>query len=78
MLEYVLALAAQYPQAAAVLMVIGLLRAVFKPLQLVVDAYVQATPDGTDDSKWAEIKESKWFKAIAWLLDYTASIKLPK
>jgi len=72
-IEFVL----QYPAAASALLTMSILRAVFKPLQGVVDRYVEATPDPDDDSRWAKIKESKPYQAFAWLVDYTASIKLP-
>ena len=71
-------LAQKYPQAMTVIVVIGVLRAIFKPLQLVVDKYVEATPDKADDGKWAVMKTSRAFKFIAWFLDYTASIKIKK
>ena len=76
-MEYLVNLIAQYPQAASVFLVIGVLRAIFKPLQLVVQAYVDSPPDNVDNVNWAAIKEAKWFKVLAWLLDYTASIKVP-
>lgn len=72
-IEFVL----QYPAVASALLAMSILRAVFKPLQGVVDKYVEATPDPDDDSKWAKIKESKPYLAFAWLVDFTASIKLP-
>lgn len=76
--ELILALAMKYPAAVSVFMVIGVCRAVFKPLQGVIDNYVAATPSPDDDTKWAAFKESKAFKGIAWFLDYTASIKIKK
>lgn len=74
---FILELVAKYPTAASILIVIGILRAVFKPLQGVVEAYVKATPSLEDDGKWQKIQQHKAFKAVAWLIDYTASIKLP-
>lgn len=74
----IIELAQQHPHVMSVVVIIGVLRAVFKPLQLVVDKYVEATPDKADDSKWAQAKQSKVFKFIAWLVDYTASIKIKK
>ena len=77
-MEFLIEFMAKNPQLASVLVVMGLLRAVFKPLMSVIQAYVDATPDGGDNEKLEKVKESKWFKTLAWLLDYAASIKLPK
>jgi hypothetical protein len=65
------------PKLAVLLTVIGVLRAVFKPLMTVIDVYVQSTPSTEDDSKWAAIKATKWYKWAAWVIDYFMSIKLP-
>lgn len=74
---FILELVAKYPTATSILLVIGVLRAVFKPLQGTIDAYVKATPSVSDDGKWEKVKAHKAFKALAWVIDYTASIKLP-
>ena len=77
-MEFVMEIMYNHPELASVFIVIGVLRAVFKPIQLVVDKYVEATPDKDDDGKWEKIKDSKAYKFIAWLLDYSASIKIPR
>lgn len=76
--EIILGLIAQYPKAAAVLAVMGLLRAIFKPIMAAVESYIADSASTKDDAKLAKLKAHKAYKAFAWLLDYTASIKLPK
>ncbi len=73
-----LELVSSHPAVASVLMGIGVLRAIFKPLMTVLDKYVESTPSAKDDEKLAKFYSSKAYKVVAWILDYTASIKLPK
>lgn len=75
---FIIELLQKYPSAVSVFVMIGVLRSVFKPLQLVIEKYVEATPDKADDSKWAAFTQGKLFKVLAWFVDYTASIKIPK
>ncbi len=70
-------LVANHPNFAGALLVIGILRAIFKPLQGVIEAYVNATLSNVDNEKWDKIKASRIFKGLAWLIDFTASIKIP-
>lgn len=66
------------PNFAVVLMVMGFLRLVFKPIMTAVQAIVAATPSTKDDEKLAEVQASKVYLGLVWLLDYFASVKLPK
>lgn len=68
----------KYPAIASVFIVIGILRAVFKPLMTLLEKYVEATPNESDNELLQKILSSKVYAAIQYLLDYTASIKLPK
>lgn len=77
-MNFLVSLMIKYPEFGSALMIIGILRSVFKPLQLVAQAYVDASPSKDDNEKLAKIYQSKVFKVIAWLLDYTASIKIPE
>jgi hypothetical protein len=76
--EAILALMMKYPATSSVLVVMGVLRAVFKPLFSLLQAYVDATESKTDNEKLQKFMESKIYKALAYLLDYAASVKLPK
>jgi hypothetical protein len=71
-------LISKYPTLAMIFMVVGVLRAIFKPLMTLLHSYVEATPSTKDNEVLAKVKESKVYSAVVWLLDYTASIKLPK
>lgn len=72
----IIALAAKYPIVVSVFAVMGVFRAVFKPIMSVIHAYVGATESKSDDIQLDEVEASKWFKGLAWLVDYTASIKI--
>lgn len=61
-----------------ILMVVGALRVIFKPLMSVVIAVIGITPSVSDDSFLAKMLESKIYKAVAYVLDWSASIKLPQ
>lgn len=65
------------PTLAPVFMVLGVLRLVMKPLQSFVSAVVSATPYDSDDRWWQDAQQSKAWLALAYILDWTASIKLP-
>lgn len=67
----------KYPNAVMVLTAVGVLRAIFKPLMGVWEAYVASTPSVSDDEVLNNFKTSKLYKALAWFVDYAASIKLP-
>jgi len=75
--QLILDLVLQNPKLASVVVVIGILRAVFKPIQNLLLAYVEATPGLEDNEKFAKLQASKGYKVFAWFLDYTASIKVP-
>jgi hypothetical protein len=78
MLEYILGLLQQYPQASAVFAVIGLFRVVFKPIMSVWEAWVGYTPQKSDNEVLNKFKKGPIYKALIWLVDYSTSIKLPK
>lgn len=67
----------KYPQVVSVLVVIGALRVVFKPLIAVLQAYVDYTVDPKDNELLAKFLDSSVYKAVAYLLDLVGSIKLP-
>lgn len=73
----ILQLAEKYPAVIAVVSVIGVLRVIFKPIMSVIEAYIAYTPDKGDDAKLEEVKSSKVYKAVAFVLDWFASVKLP-
>lgn len=59
------------------LLIVGSLRVVLKPLFALAYAIASVTPDKKDDEAVKKIEEHKVTKAIAFALDYVASVKLP-
>ena len=57
--------------------VMGSLRFFIKPLTALAEAYVAFTSNEKDDVVLSEVKESKIFKSIAFILDWAASVKFP-
>ena len=73
-----LAMIAKYPIMSSILMAMGLLRAINKPIFALVQAFVDYTLTTSDNEKFEKFKNNAIVKKILWLLDYTASVKLPK
>lgn len=71
-------LAAKYPALMTVFVIVGILRAVNKPLFALLHAYVEATPSDKDDAALKKAEESKGIKTVMWVLDYLASVKMKK
>ena len=72
------ALTAKYGWLLAVVSWIGVLRAVFKPLMLLVEATVKATPGLADDEAIAKFESGPIYKWLVWGLDWLASVKVTK
>lgn len=73
---FIVALALKYPITLTIIAVIGALRFFFKPLISLVEAYVRATPQQTDNEYFDKVSHSPGFRWFAWLLDFGASIKV--
>jgi len=67
----------KYPILTSIFLVIGVLRAINKPLFVFLRAYVLATPSTSDDAILDSVEKSQVYKAISFVLDWTTSIKLP-
>lgn len=74
----VMPLIEKYPFIATVLMVIGTLRAINKPLFVFLHAFSKATESKKDDKVVADIEASKGYKSFVFIMDYLASVKLIK
>jgi hypothetical protein len=70
-------LAGKYGWITTVILVIGCLRVLFKPVMLAIESYVKQTPGEADDARIAKFEGSSLYQAIAFVLDFGASIKLP-
>lgn len=77
MLELITELIGKYPWVQTVLVVVGVMRVVFKPLFSLLQSAALATPSPKDDSFLSAVMESKIYKGVAYVLDYLGSIKLP-
>jgi hypothetical protein len=64
--------------AVQIISVLVALRIFIKPLFSLAQAYVDFTVTPTDNVKLQKILDSKAYKTIAYVLDWLASIKLPK
>lgn len=64
--------------AVAILLLVGGLRVLFKPVMAALEAIAIYTPTKKDDKLYQELKESKAYKILRFVVDYIASIKLPE
>lgn len=71
----ILAFISKFPFVTKILIFIGGLRAIFKPLTSFTWAIVNATPSKSDDEKFKTITSSKIYGLFAFFLDYAASVK---
>lgn len=69
---------AKYPIGASILLIVGVLRAVNKPLFALLHAFVDTTESKKDDELLAKAESSKLYKGVAFVLDWLGSIKLKK
>ena len=74
----ILELAQKYPGLLSAFAVMGVLRAIFKPMMVMLEAYASSTESKKDDEWLAKFKAGKFYAGLAFVLDYAASIKLPK
>lgn len=66
------------PVIGSILMGMSIARLVFKPTMALVRTFVEATPYDSDDKWLTNTEQSLGYKALASLLDWTTSIKLPE
>lgn len=69
------AFAGEYGWLVQVIAIVGTLRVVMKPLMLIVEAVVKATPSTSDDAAFSKFKDGAIYKWLIWGLDWIASIK---
>lgn len=60
------------------ILLIGSLRVLLKPLFALAYAITSLTPDKKDDELVKKIEEHKLMKALLFILDWFASVKIPK
>jgi phage terminase Nu1 subunit (DNA packaging protein) len=72
----IIQLVSQYPVIGSIIVVVGGLRLVLKPLFAAAHYYVEQTADPADDAKLAEVEQSKIVQGLFFVLDYLASVKI--
>jgi hypothetical protein len=70
--------ASKYPVLLTILIVMASFRIFFKPLMEIFKGVVDLTPSKKDDEFYAKMLDHKAYKTVAFLIDWFASIKLPK
>lgn len=68
----------KHPQLMAVLAVIGGFRLIFKPLFTFLHAVADMLPGDKDSKILDDAENSQFYKALSFVLDLLASIKLRK
>ena len=70
-------LASKYPWLATVLLIIGALRLVFKPIFSLIDGYVKANCSADEYTKLQTFEAGPIYKWLNFGLDFVGSVKLP-
>jgi hypothetical protein len=68
----------QYPQVMKVVVVVGTLRLIVKPIVAAAEQIVASTPSQKDDEFMAKLKANPVYKAFVFVIDWFGSVKLPK
>jgi hypothetical protein len=61
-----------------IISIVGTLRLAVKPVMTLIETVVMITPSESDNNLPDEIRASKAYKMVVFVLDWFASIKLPK
>lgn len=76
-MEFLTGLLSQFPWLGTVLMVLGAIRVIVKPLMAAFQSYVEYTPSESDNALFLKVKDNPIYKGIVFVLDYLGSVKLP-
>ncbi|HND36777.1 MAG TPA: hypothetical protein PKZ49_09195 [Nitrosomonas sp.] len=68
----------KYPAISSILMVIGILRMINKPLFAILKAVADATPSEADNKLLDAAEKSAVYKGFVFVVDWLASVKLIK
>jgi len=77
-MDFIIDLAVKYPIIATIVIIIGSLRIVFKPIMSAIKNYTDQTESKADDEALAKFEGSKFYNGLVWFLDFAGSIKLKK
>lgn len=78
LLTQLLTLISANPTLLKIVVLMGTLRLILKPIMVAIDSIVVATPSTSDNALWEKVKASGPYKILALVLDYVGSIKLPE
>lgn len=76
--DAIIAFAMQYPWVVTVLVILQVVSMVFKPLCDAAQRYVDSTVETDDDEILVKVKAHPVFRAINYVLDWSAGIKIPQ
>ena len=76
--DLIVGMLAANPTFATFITIVGMLRVVNKPLCATIQAIVDKTETDADDKWWAKVQTHPAMKSFLWMLDWGASVKLPK
>lgn len=76
-LSFFVQFAKDWPFLATLVVVMGTFRMFFKPLMTMLRAWAQVTKSPKDDELLDKVEASQIYKAIMFIIDYIASVKLP-
>ncbi len=74
---FILGLVTQYPWLSTIVIVIGSLRLVLKPIMLGIEWYAKQTPNPNDDVAVLKFEAGPIYKVLSIGLDWIGSVKLP-
>ena len=77
-LKLITEMAAQHPWIMTFFFVVGVLRAINKPLFALAHKFVEQTPSPKDDEVLRDVELSNIYKAVSFFLDWSMSVKLPQ
>jgi hypothetical protein len=75
--SFFVSLAEKYPWIATILLIIGALRVVFKPVMSLLDSYVKQNCSSDEYSKLQSFESGSIYKWLSFGLDMFGSVKLP-
>lgn len=76
--QLIMDMSAKYPIVVSMLMAMGVLRLINKPLFAFLHAFVAATPSPKDDEILGKVEKSKLYQYFCFAVDYLFSAKLIK
>jgi hypothetical protein len=74
----IFALLSDYPNLTTFFAIVGFLRTINKPFFALLRTWVKSTSSTKDDEALDKVEASPQYKTLTFLLDWLASVKLPK